>query len=162
MREQDNFYGFIQSERRDDKMVNRAVTKVKLYPHKQKKRHQKTQQSQRDVYEMTVHSSKESRKRSTSLRCATWPTDGQSTITHEFHFAYTKIQQIQFRILAGEIRNYVTHNNQMEDKTRSSLSTFTLGIFANVANIFLSPSERYDLKRKTNNNNKNNQNLPMK
>lgn len=162
MREQDNFYGFIQSERRDDTMINRAVRKLKLYPYKQKKRHQKTQQSQRDVYEMTVHSSKESRKRSTSLRCAIWPNGGQSTITHEFHFAYTKIQQIQFRILAGKIRNYVMHNNQMKDKTGSSLSTFTLGIFANVANIFLSPSERYDLKRKTNNNNKNNQNLPMK
>ena len=50
----------------------------------------------------------------------------------------------------------------MEDKTGSSLSTFTLEIFANVANIFLSPSERYDLKRKANNNNKNNQTLPMK
>lgn len=121
---------------RDDKMVNRAVRKLKLYPYQWKKKtHQKTQQSQRDVYEMTIHR-KESRKRATSLRCANWPNDGQSSIIHEFHFVYTKIQQIQFRVLTGEIRNCVTHNNQMEDKTGSSHLALSLQEYLQMQQIF--------------------------
>ena len=82
---------------RDDNMLNRAVRKLKLYPISGKKdtpkNKQKAQQSQRDICEMTTHS-KQSRKTSTSLNCTTWPNDGQSTIIHEFHFVYMKIQQI--------------------------------------------------------------------